>query len=50
MVDKKKISEWARSMSQLMDQDTVTQEDVVMLLQAHGLPVEEEIKHWTDKF
>lgn len=49
MVNKKKIAEWARSMCQLMEQVNVTNEDVLMLLEAHNLPLPEETtKHWTE--
>ena len=51
MIQNKKIAEWARSMSQLMSQPVVTQDEITMVLEAHGLPLPNELKeHWTEKY
>ncbi len=38
-MESKKIASWARSMAQLMEQDKVTEHEVEMVLDAHGLQV-----------
>jgi len=37
MISKSDVASWARSMTQLMEQDKVTALEVEMLLDAHGL-------------
>ena len=43
-----RVSQWARSMAQLMSQKVVTEDDIKMVLEAHGIDSKEEIEPYNN--